>query len=503
MSDQDPIPPIDLTGFASAKAEESEKKPKESKRLFDYVKALVPAPWHTPEGVPYATFKRRAGHLEHHPVGSKYFERGMRMVFHAQEEAPPSNNAVRDVREMVAAQAVLEGAEWEIFLRVAYLDEPRRIYLDLGTKNHEAAEITAAGWRILPAQEVPVRFYRPALMGAYPTPIPGGSIAALRPFLNLDDQGFVLLVAWMVMALRGQGPFPMVTFTGEQGTAKSTISRIAQKLVDPSRAGIRGVIKDGQDLFIAAQNSHLLVLDNCSDIGDRLSDDLCRISTGAAFSTRKLYTTDEEVVLKACRPILINGIPDMMTRGDLVDRGIRITLEPVPAGQRMAEMDLHPAIDAVLGEVFGGLLSALSGALARWDLVQVPKGYRMADFVKFITAAEPDLPWQPGAFLTAYRSARHDLTLSTLEGDTFGLRLRDLVLGAGAWEGTFQTLLEALSQGLTPEQRHEGWPRTAKGASTALRRSAPLLRQLGFEFGYFRRNGGNRDRLVHITAPST
>jgi hypothetical protein len=126
----------------------------------------------------------------------------------------------------------------------------------------------------------------------------------------------------------------------------------------------------------------------------------------------------------------------------------------------------------------------------------------MADFAKFVLAAEPDLPWAPGAFLEAAANARHDLTLATLEGDTFGLRLRDLVQSVGSWEGTCQALLDVLSQGITPEQRSDGWPRTAKGASSALRRAAPLLRQLGFNFTSIRKSGGNRDRLNRITAPS-
>lgn len=379
---------------------------------------------------------------------------------------------------------------------------PPRIYIDLGWKGHEAVEVTTVGWRILPAEEIPVRFYRPALLGSLPIPTQGGSVSALRPFLNLNDQGFVLAISWAVMALSGRGPFPILNLAGEEGTAKSTISRTLQKLVDPSLGGVRGVMKDGQDLFIAAQKSHLIVLDNLSVIPDKLSDNLCMLSTGGAWAGRKLYTTDEEVVLEACRPVLINGIPDLMSRGDLVDRCIRIELEPVPNGQKKTETDLYPAIELVLGEAFGGLLTALSGGLARWDQVKDPHGHRMADFVKLVIAAEQDLPWKPGAFLEAYENARHDLTLVTLEGDTFGLRLRDLASGCDYWEGTFMALLDVLSQGLSPDQRYEGWPRTAKGASTALRRSAPLLRQLGFKFSYCRRNGGNRDRLVRIIPPS-
>jgi hypothetical protein len=42
-----------------------------------------------------------------------------------------------------------------------------------------------------------------------PLPVPerGGSIEALQPFLNLSNQNdFVLVVAWLLAALRSSGP---------------------------------------------------------------------------------------------------------------------------------------------------------------------------------------------------------------------------------------------------------------------------------------------------------
>ena len=502
MSEATNIVPIDLSGYASPLTDEKEKQPKESKRLLDYTAVWIKELWHTPQGVAYATVEGRNERLEHYPVASKAFERGLRIQFHANEEAPPSNNAIRDVREMLVSQAMEAGQEREIHLRVARLDSPARIYIDLGWKTQEAVEVTAEGWKLVPVEEVPVRFYRHALLAGLPKPKQGGTVDVLRPYLNLDDRGYKLAIAWSLVALSGSGPFPILALSGEQGTAKSTISRTLQRLADPSLGGVRGAIKDGQDLFIAAQTSHVLVFDNLSVISDKLSDDLCRISTGGAWTGRKLYTSDEEVVLKACRPVLLNGIPDLMSRGDLMDRCIRIALEPLPADQRQTEADLAKGVERVLGEAFGGLLTALSGGLARWYRTPDPQGYRMADFVKFVNAAELDLGWQPGSFLEAYEAARADMTMVTLEGDTFGLRVRSLLAPGETWEGTFMALLDVLSVNLTPDQRADGWPRTAKGASNALRRSAPLLRQLGFEFSHSRRNGGNRDRLVRITAPS-
>ena len=89
-----------------------------------------------------------------------------------------------------------------------------------------------APWRSLaPAgglwDRPPVRFRRAAGMQPLPTPDPGGSIELLRPYLNVQtDAEFVLVVSWMLAVLRPDGPYPVLVLSGEQGSAKSTFSKI-------------------------------------------------------------------------------------------------------------------------------------------------------------------------------------------------------------------------------------------------------------------------------------
>jgi hypothetical protein len=44
----------------------------------------------------------------------------------------------------------------------------------------------------------------------------------------------MLVIAWIVAALRHRGPFPILVIKGEAGTGKSLFSRIVRSLVDPS-----------------------------------------------------------------------------------------------------------------------------------------------------------------------------------------------------------------------------------------------------------------------------
>jgi hypothetical protein len=99
------------------------------------------------------------------------------------------------------------------------------IYLDLADEFWRCVEIGANGWRI--AENPPVRFRRGAGMQPLPLPVRGGAIEALAPFLNLaSENDFVLVVAWLLGALRAGGPYPVLAIAGEQGSAKTVLSKL-------------------------------------------------------------------------------------------------------------------------------------------------------------------------------------------------------------------------------------------------------------------------------------
>src|ERR1700726_5199303 len=100
-----------------------------------------------------------------------------------------------------------------------------------------------------------------------PLPVPerGGSIDALRPFLNLSNQNdFVLIVACLLIALRSGGPYPLLAISGEQGSAKKVLSKLLRALVDPNVAAVRALPREERELMIAANNGHVLAFDEQS-----------------------------------------------------------------------------------------------------------------------------------------------------------------------------------------------------------------------------------------------
>jgi hypothetical protein len=148
-----------------------------------------------------------------------------------------------------------------------------------------------------------------------------------------------------------------------------------------------------QDLFVGAGNAHVLIFDNISQIAPWFSDGLCRLSTGGAFAARELYTDREETVIKAKRPVVLNGIPFTVERPDLLDRAIVLVLPVIPPDKRRDEKEYWADLDRARPRVIGVLLDALSTALRTFDDVKLQNAPRMADLAKWLTAAETALGW--------------------------------------------------------------------------------------------------------------
>jgi hypothetical protein len=77
--------------------------------------------------------------------------------------------------------------------------------------------------------------------------------------------------------------------------------------VDPNAAPARALPREDRELFIAANNGHVLAFDNLSSLPSGLSDTLCRLASGGGFAVRKLYTDQDEVLFDAARPVDADG----------------------------------------------------------------------------------------------------------------------------------------------------------------------------------------------------
>ena len=94
---------------------------------------------------------------------------------------------------------------------------------------------------------------------------------------------------------------------------------------------------------------------------------------------RQLYTDDEEVLFEASRPVLLNGIEDVISRPDLGDRAIFLALAPIAELNRRPEAEHWREFETARPCILGALLD---GVVHGWaiDQVQIERLPRMADF---------------------------------------------------------------------------------------------------------------------------
>jgi hypothetical protein len=488
-TEDSPAAPVEQDG-----GEEAVSRKSPASEVVRLVKSSGAELFHNAAGRAFAGFEHE-GHRETWPVKSRAFRLFARHLFYESKGAAPSTQAVTDAVATLEAEAIYRGQETDVYLRVA--EEEGAIYIDLGDARWRCVAIDRDGWRVLDRH--PVYLRRTPNTAALPEPIRGGKIDDLRRFVNLpDDDAWRLFVACIVAYLRPRGPYPVLNLDGEQGSAKSTAARIVRELIDPAGAAdLRSTPHGEQNLMVAANGAWVLAFDNLSHVQKWLSDAICRLATGGGFSTRELYTDEDEVVIEAQRPVVINGIGDLATESDLLDRSVILNLPTISEANRRDEEGFWTDFYAARPKILGALFDAVAVALRRVESVRLDRKPRMADFALWVTAAEPGLGWEDGVFMESYDGNRKAAYELALEASPVGPAI--VTLAGLGFEGTAGELLSEL-EGIAGEKaaKHREWPKNARALSAAVKRLTPDLRALDFEVERSREEGKARRRIITL-----
>ena len=433
------------------------------------------------------------------PVGDRLEIYGLRSAgfrdwlidgFLADQPEPPSSGAIHRVVGMLEARARFSTSTPEVFIRVGQAAEKdgSSCFIDLGDPGGRAVAIGTQGWQVV--DRPGVFFRRPE--GFLPMLFPehDGSIDLLRPYVNLSESDFRLMITWITAALRPVGPYPILVIQGEQASGKSTLAKMLRQLIDPQSCPVLALPGNVRDLMATALNGWLLVYENISAIADWFSDSICQLAFGGGFAGRTLFTNDERSVIYAQRPIILVGIDDFALRGDLRDRTVFLHLRPIARTDRQTERKFWPAFHADVPRISGGLLDAIVGGLRQLPGVHLKELPRMADFAEWGEATGRALGWGVNSFLSAYNDNRKEATSALLDDSA----VASVVLTIGKrginWSGTPLELYTALSK-LAGQTAGPRWPKTIHTFGNELRRIAPQLRLHGLSI-LFDRSGGER-----------
>jgi len=397
-----------------------------------------------------------------------------------------NNNVLRDCLGTLRAKAYFESPCHSIFIRIGFHENS--IYLDLANEHGQFVEINADGWKLI--INPPIKFISIDSMRPLPIPKQGGDFNTLFTFINIPKKSQKLVMAWMLDCFIPNTPYPLLVLHGLQGSAKSTTQEFLRELIDPSESNLRGAPKKSEDLMVAAVNNYMISLNNISYLSPQQQDDLCCVSTGGGYSTRKLYTTSQEQTVDIKRPVILNGINEIVTAQDLIDRSIIIELPSISEEYRKTELEIKENFNNEKPKILGGMLDALVSVLQKLPHVRLAKKPRMADFANLGVALEKTLNWEADSFMQAYSSHQMEAKIAALEHCPIIMAVVEYVEEQGVYEGSYGHLYQKLTDRY--KSRNSGWPQSAKGLAEAIKRQLPALRVLDIEvtFSSIRKKDG-------------
>jgi len=365
------------------------------------------------------------------------------------------------------------------------------LYLDVGNDGNDCWHISAAGIKHVNGGPSHIRMVRGAGMLPLVEPDlscpPSELPKLLKHFVGADEDTLMLLVAWLLGCMRPEGPYPVLTISGEQGSGKSTILRLMRRIFDPHALDMRTPPEDQRDLQAMVRNSFMLAFDNVSFVSNKMSDALCVISTGTgAQGGRALYTNAEESAVRVCRPVAMNGIPDVVERGDLVDRSIHVHLPRIDPTERRDDHEFWETFNTEHPRLLGALMNAALIATQNYANVKLVEKPRMSAFAVWVVAAEKAFGWPEGRLMQVYKANRSLAENQLMEFNGVASAMLRLMDKKTEFSGTYSDLIGALEMHVGPR---ESLPKSSHGFAAELRRVRPALERHGLKFSSGGRSG--------------
>jgi putative DNA primase/helicase len=403
------------------------------------------------------------------------------------------------VRAVLIAQARDRAQPVEICCRLGQPEKGIATVLDLCDSERRTVRVTADGFEV--GWDRSVRFIRPPGLEALPVPRRGrqGTLRERlqRLFPRLTEIDLFIVAAFLVGSLRATGPYPILHFMGPQGSAKSNYARMVKRIIDPNVADNRSLPSDERDIAIAAQNGWVMSYDNVSKISPWLSDALCRLATGGGFATRKLYTDSEEFLCEYQRPIIINSIGDPAERPDLRDRMLVVHLPFIPSEERETEESIWSQFRLRHADLLGILLQCVAAGFKAASTIKLPRLPRLADFYKFVAAAQPFMGFSEGLLDETFARSQRVASVAALDSSCVARALIEFMKGTGELEASASELADQLRDVMSNDVYFDrrAWPATPRTFANELRRLQPVLLSQGIQIE-FDRSGKRRSIFV-------
>lgn len=428
------------------------------------------------------------------PIQSEDFRIWL-MGWHLQEYGKILRRSIVEeiVQNACAIAQYINKQTHKLGVRVSRVDDdnakPKELYYDLGDA---AVHITDCGWEIVDDPPIVFKRFSHQEKQVYPEVTSRKSdIELLHKYINIKSKNdWLLFLTFVISTFIPDFPKPLLLLVGSPGAGKSTMMKLTKRLVDPSVLDGIGQIRNCESIIRPASKHALLYFDNISYINQDISDTLCGVATGTSLVNRKMYTDLDDVVIKVQRPVMLNGVTEIVSREDLLDRSIPISVQRL-ANKHMGDNELVSKFNSDKPTILGAIFNILVDTLRIRPNIKLEKYPRMADFFAWgFALAEAMTGYSGDEFIKAYDTIVNRQVATALNASPTAQAARFLVSKTGSWQGTATDFLNfkfnddvvVTADDLNIIQSIRDQPTWCKNASTlgkALNRAEATLRSLG------------------------
>ena len=436
-----------------------------------------------------------AQHTEIWALEGNDFSTWLHGLYYRDTGRPVNNEAVGQAVAVLSARARFDKPEpVTLSTRVAESKTATgdtAIWYDLSNSAWQAIEITETGWKL--HDNPPVRFNRYRHQAAQIMPIQGGDIRKILDYINIKNN-HTLFLCWLITCFIPGFPHVMPIFYGEKGAAKSTTCSLLKMLIDPSALDTMTLQNDPRALAVNLQQHWFLPFDNVSYINEESSDTLCRAITGSGIQQRKLFTNADDTIFMFKRCLAINGINNVATRSDLLDRSLLVELERISETDRRELADIQAAFERDRPSMLGGILDTLVQAMKIFPSVRLASLPRMADFARWGYAIGEALGGFGQTFLYEYAANRESQNTEAINADSVATLVVEFMRGRDEWDGSvsdFYGSLTAIAADHNISTKNKAFPADPARLSRRLNSIKSNLEAVGICFTGYRRSGNN------------
>lgn len=386
----------------------------------------------------------------------------LRQCVDTQREGPTRRNTDECVDDL-AAHAQVYGERIDTFCRVAPHPDGG-IAIDLGDTARTQVWIKP-GYVEIVTRGSSLPFRRSKSMQPLAIPADCGDIDRLKKYIKAHPASVLLIIAWITYTIahpkQDSSKYVILVLQGGEGSGKTSLCKILQRLIDPSAVSVRSFPRNIQDLAVATQSSHLVIFDNIRSIPPQMSDALCMSSTGGSVSGRKLFTDDVQASQSLHVALILNGINAHSEQPDLAQRCLPTRMPPMSHEDRLPDDVLAAQFEADQPYIMRGLYDLIAEIFKHLPTVEVTHPTRMMGFSRWLAGMERADEVPIGLYQDLYQHAIREAQLDAVMDNPVGEAVLDLLARKrnGTWVGTPTELLNDLEE-ITDRRvlRTRDWP---------------------------------------------